>query len=64
MFELFEIFNEYNKRVFATKEAICLPEKEHLNSMLSSRYKVKIDGKVATKKSINDIYLNAKKEKL
>ena len=63
MFELFEIFNEYNRRIFVTKEAICLPDKEHLDSMLSNRYKVKIDGKVATKKSINDIYSNVKRRK-
>lgn len=58
MFELFEIFNEYNKRIIFTKEVSCLPEKEHLNSMLSNRHKVKIDGKVATKKSINELYSN------
>lgn len=61
MFELFEIFNEYNKRIFVTKEVACLPEREHLNSMLSNRYKVKIDGKIATKKIINEIYITAKK---
>lgn len=64
MFKLFEIFNEYNRRVFVTKEVVCLPEKEHLNSMLLNRYKVKIDGKVATKKSINDVYSSIKREKL
>lgn len=61
MFELFEIFNEYNKRIFVTKEIICLPEKEHLNLMLLNRYKIKIDGEVATKKTINEIYTVAKK---
>ena len=61
MFKLFEIFNEHDKRIFVTEEVPCLPEKEHLNSMLSNRHKVKIDGKVATKKSINELYLKTKK---
>ena len=61
MFNLFEIFNEYNKRIFVTKEVACLPEKTHLNSMMANRYKVKIDGKSATKKTINEIYTKAKK---
>lgn len=61
MFKLFEIFNEYNKRIFVTEEVACLPEKEHLNLMLSNRHKVKIDGKVATKKSINELYSYIKK---
>ena len=61
MFELFEIFNEYNKRIFVTKEFVCLPEKEHLNSMLANRHKVKINGKIATKKIINEIYATTKK---
>ena len=55
MFNLFEIFNEHNKRIFVTKEIACLPEKEHINLMLSNRHKVKIDGKVATKKAINEL---------
>lgn len=61
MFELFEIFNEYNKRIFVTKEAACLPEREHLNSMLNNRHKVKIDRKTATKKTISEIYASIKK---
>ena len=61
MFNLFEIFNEYNKRIFVTKEVECLPEKAYLNSMLANRYKIKIDGKPATKKTINEIYSNTKK---
>lgn len=62
MFELFEIFNEYNKRIFVTREIACLPEIEHLNLMLSNRHKVKIDKKIATKKEINEMYKNLKRE--
>lgn len=61
---LFEIYNEHNSRIFVTKYMECLPKKEYLNSMLSNRHKVKIDGKVATKKTINEIYSKAKKEQL
>lgn len=61
MFNLFEIYNEDNKRIFVTEEVNYLPEKEHISSMLSNRYKVKIDGKVATKKLINELYSNIKK---
>lgn len=61
MFELFEIFNEKGSRVFVTKEIVCLPEKEHLNSMLLNKYKIKIDGKTATKKTINEIYSRTQK---
>ena len=58
---LFEIYNDKNKRIFITKEIACLPEKEHLDSMLTNKYKIKIDGKTATKKTINEIYSKTKK---
>lgn len=60
MFELFEIYNENNKRVFVTKEIICLPGKEYINLMLSNKYKIKVDGRIATKKTINEIYSKKK----
>ena len=61
MFNLFEIYDENNRKVFETKEIICLPEKEHINLMLLNRYKIKIDEKVATKKTINELYSSIKK---
>jgi hypothetical protein len=60
MFKLFEIYNEDNKRVFSTKESVCLPDKVHVNLMMSNKYKIKVDGKIATKKLINELYSNVK----
>lgn len=56
MFELFEIYNDKNKVVFWTNSKSCLPEKEHIDSMLRNGYKIKVDGKQPAKKAINDIY--------
>ena len=55
-FELFEIYNDKNRRVFCTNTQSCLPPKEHLDSMLKNGYKVKLDGKILTKKAINELY--------
>lgn len=60
-FESFEIYNDKNRRVFLTNSINCLPEKEHLDSMLKNGYKVKLDNKVLTKKAINELYSKTSK---
>lgn len=57
---LFEIFNEKNVRVFVTCSEECIPEKRYIDSMLSVGYKFKMDGKILTKKAINEL-LNGRK---
>lgn len=61
-FELFEIYNDKNRRVFCTNGQSCLPQKEHLDSMLKNGYKVKLDNKALTKKAINELYSKTSKK--
>ena len=59
-FELFEIYNDKNRRVFWTNSINCFPSKEHLDSMLKNGYKVKVNNKQLSKKAINELYKEVK----
>ena len=61
-FELFEVYNDKNRRVFFTNSINCLPAKEHLDSMLKNGCKVKLDNKGPTKKAINELYSKTSKK--
>lgn len=51
----FEIYNDKKCRVFVTNSKECLPQKEHVDSMLKKNYKFKLDGKQMTKKELNQL---------
>ena len=53
---LFEVYNDKAKRVYFTHDISCIPEKEHIDSMLKNGYKIKVEGKTLTKKAINELY--------
>ena len=57
----FEIINDKNKVVMHTSSPSCIPDKDTLMSMLSAGYKFKLDGKILSKKALNEL---AKGEKL
>lgn len=59
---LFEIFNDKGHRVFMTNSENCLPEKEHINSMIANGYKVKLDSKTLTKKATLELYSKTSKK--
>ena len=59
----FEVFNDYGKRISVTKHKECIPSREIAESMLSNRYKIKIDGKIATKKMLDEICPKTKTRK-
>lgn len=50
----FEIINQEGKTVMQTEFAECIPDKEIINSMMKNKYKFKIDGKITTKKKIDE----------
>ena len=52
---LFEIYTEKGRRLFYTTSEECLPPKEQINSMLNAGYKFKLDGKLLTKKALNEL---------
>lgn len=61
-FELFEIYNDKNRRVFWTNSQNCLPPKEHMDSMVKNGYKVKVGNKILSKKGINELYSKPSKK--
>lgn len=52
---LFEIYNEKVRRLFYTSSEECLPSNEQINSMLNAGHKFKLDGKMLSKKAINEL---------
>lgn len=54
MFEIFEVYNTNNKRLFFTTEGKSVPSKKEIETLLSDGYKVKVNGKVLYKKNISD----------
>ena len=51
----FEIINDKNKIVMNTIHECCIPSKDILTSMLNAGYKFKLDGKILSKKAINEL---------
>lgn len=51
----FEVINDKNKTVYYTYKIEDIPTKDFLTSMINSGYKFKIDGKVASKKRIEEL---------
>ena len=57
----FEVVNDKSKTVMYTSSPHCIPDKDILMSMLNTGYKFKLDGKILSKKAINEL---AKGERL
>lgn len=51
----FEVINDKNKTVYYTHKEQDIPCKEQLASMIDAGYKFKIDGKVASKKKVEEL---------
>lgn len=49
---LFEVFNDKNKRVMCTESVACIPNRTTLISMSKTGYKFKLNGKVASAKTL------------
>ena len=50
-----EVINDKGKTVYYTCKEKDIPNKEYLNSMSDAGYKFKIDGKVASKKKVEEL---------
>ena len=53
-FNTFEIYNEFGTKVFNALDESSIPPIEHINVMLKNSYKIKLDGKLLTKKEIKE----------
>ena len=51
----FEVINDKGKTVYYTHKEKDIPCKEYLNSMINASYKFKIDGKISSKKKIEEL---------
>lgn len=56
----FEVIDDENNIVMTTNSYECLPTKSEINSMIKSRHRIRIDGKIASKKKIDDLFLKKK----
>ena len=50
MFEIFEVFNTDNKRLFFTTDKKSVPPKKKIETLLSDGHKVKVNSKTLYKK--------------
>lgn len=51
----FEVVNFDGETVFNTRSKRCIPQRHQIESMLKAGYKIKIDGKVVSKKKLFEI---------
>ena len=61
MFEIFEVFNTDNKRLFFTTDKKSVPPKNEIEVLINSGHKVKVNDKILYKKNISD-FLNKLKQ--
>ena len=54
MFEIFEVFNTNNDRLFFTTDRKSLPSKKEIETLISDGHKVKVNGKTLYKKNISE----------
>ena len=59
----FEVVNDKNKTMYYTHSIKGIPSKEFLNSMSNAGYKFKIDGKIASKKKVEELKQSEKEKK-
>lgn len=50
----FEVLSDKGKTVFQCRQLSCVPNKDEIDSMIGCGYKIRIDGKIATKKMISE----------
>ena len=55
IFLKFEVVDDKNKTVYFTHTISGIPQKEHLSAMSNAGYKFKIDGRVVSKKRIEEM---------
>lgn len=58
MFEIFEVFNTENKRLFFTTDKKSVPSKNKIEVLINNGHKVKVDGKLLYKKNISEFINN------
>ena len=51
----FEVINDRNKPVYYTHKIKDIPTREFLSSMVDAGYKFKIDGKIVSKKRVEEL---------
>ena len=54
MFEIFEVLNIDNKRLFFTTDKKSVPSKKEIEVLINSGYKVKVNNKILYKKNISE----------
>ena len=51
----FEIINDNKDIIFVTHQISCIPTQKQLDMMSKNNWKFRIDGKIATKKAMNEL---------
>ena len=51
----FEVINDKNKTIYYTYDRRDVPSSEYLNSMSNAGYRFKIDGRIASKKKVEEL---------
>ena len=62
MFEIFEVYNQDNERVFFTFNKQSVPSKKEIEILMNDGHKIKVNGKILYKKNIDE-FLNKVKDK-
>lgn len=64
MFEIFEVYNYNNDRVFYTFEKQCVPSKKAIETLINDGYKIKVNDKILYKKNIDEFLKNIKTKEI
>ncbi len=51
----FEVINSEGRVVFWCQQSSCIPDKQEIESVTKSGHKIRIDGKIVTKKKLNEL---------
>lgn len=51
----FEVLSGEGRVVFWCQQSECIPNKQEIESVTKSGYKIRIDGKIVTKKKLNEL---------
>ena len=54
MFEIFEVYNQDNERVFFTFDKQSVPSKKEIETLMNDGHKIKVNGKILYKKNIDE----------
>ncbi len=61
MFELFEVYNQNNTRIFYTFDKESVPSKKEIEILIQDGNKVKVNNKILYKKNISDFLKELKR---